>query len=131
MNGQTSVLLVMVIVGLTVVVGTVGVSSITATHNADVTTTTDRDGYLGFEQTTYTENGSTMLELAVTNQQSSGAAFSAVSVTLDGTTVDIAGPLEPGATATHTFTSVSCEKPVSIHASGTDMDIRMTRPVDC
>lgn len=110
-----------------------GASSIAATHTVDVATAGDGSAYLGFEQTTQIANGTTVLDLTVTNQHSSETAFRTVDVTINGTTVDIidGGRLTPGDGVTHTVRSVDCGESVTVAATGPETTIRIERSVAC
>ena len=126
-----AVLTVVAVAGL--LLGTSGASSITATHNVDLVTTADQDAYLGFEQTTASESGTTRLDLTVTNQQSSQTTLSTVELRVNETTVDVTDgdPLSPGETATQTFQSVDCDGTVTVTAVSSEMRVEIQRAVAC
>lgn len=127
-------LVVVLAVGVTAVTGTGGFSSATADRSAHVDVAGDQSAYLAFEQSAgNTTNGTTDLEVTVTNQFPGGTELSVVAVTVDGTTVDLAGnePLTAGESATRTFPSVPCDGPVSVEATGTHVDVSFSRSVAC
>jgi hypothetical protein len=128
-------LLIALIVGSALVVGTTSVSSVTMDRGLQLEVVEDQHAYLGFEQTpTNTENGITDLNVSITNQFQAGADLTTVEVTINGTTHDFGdsdGVLSPGETEKRTFASVPCGASITVRASGSDIRINLERLVDC
>lgn len=127
-------LLVILVAGAALVTSTSGVSSVSADRDVQGKIAEDPSAYLGFEQTpTNTADGTTDLEVTVTNQFSSGTDLTVVKVTVNSTTVDLAesDPLESGESATCTFTTVPCDDPIMINASGNGVRVSLDRSVTC
>lgn len=127
-------LLIILVAGGALVTSTSGVSSVAADRGVQGEIAEDPSAYLGFEQTPQnTADGTTDLEVTVTNQFPSGTDLTVVTVTVNGTTVDLAesDPLESGESATHTFTTVPCDDPITIKASGNSVRVSLDRSVTC
>ncbi|MEF8915689.1 hypothetical protein [Natronomonas sp.] len=135
MNYRTWLLLVAVVaLAASSAVGTGGISAGAMDRGIHVAVADDESAYLGFEQTpTNTDGGTTDLEVSVINQFPGGTELTAVEVTINETTVDLAegGTVGPGEEATHTFTSVSCGGRVTVEASGAGVSTRLNRSVTC
>ena len=131
MRRHQFVLLLAVLLAVTLAAPTGGVSSSSMDRGVRVSVVADDEAYLGFAQTaTNTTEGTTDLEVAVTNRLPSALATAAV--TVDGVTTDVAGgSLASGASATATFTGVDCGAPITVDASGDSVAIRLNRTVDC
>jgi len=115
-------------------ISTSGASSVIAERGVEMTVADDHAAVVGFEQRTiHTENGTTDLELTVRNQFVAGSELTAVELRVGGTTSTLAenSPLEPGEHRTETFASVSCADEITVHVSGTGIDTRFHRPVQC
>jgi P pilus assembly chaperone PapD len=115
-------------------VGTGGISAATMERGIQGELADDRTAYLGFEQTPEnTTNDTTDLEVTVTNRFPGGTELTAVEVTVNETTVDLAdgGTVSPGEEVTYTFTAVSCGDRTTVVAVGSDMSVRLDRSVAC
>lgn len=115
-------------------IGTSGASSVTAERGVEMTVAEDDTAVVGFEQRTiHTANGTTDLELTVRNQFVAGTELTTAELHVDGTTENLAenSPLGPGEHATERFVGVSCADEITVHVSGTDIDTRFNRPVQC
>lgn len=124
--------------GLALVVSSVmstgGVSSVSVDRGIDVAVADDELAYLGFEQTpTNTSNDTTDLEVSVTNQFSGGTELTAVEVTINETTVDLAagGTVSPGEEVAYTFTAVPCGDRITVVAVGAGVSVQLNRSVAC
>jgi hypothetical protein len=127
-------LLVALLLGSTLVMSSGGFSSLTADRDVELEVADNENAYLKFEQSpTNTENGTTDLEVTVTNQFPSGTSLSVVAVTINGETqylVD-SGQLESGASAMETFRSVTCGARITVEASNDDVEVCFNCTVIC
>lgn len=127
-------LLVALVTVLGVTVGTGSFSSVSADRGIEVAVTDDEQAFLTFEQnTTDTANGTRSVDVTVGNQYPAGTTLSTVTVTINGTTVDLAenGHLSSGESRTHTFESVDCDDTLSIEATGPGVEVSFERSVSC
>lgn len=124
----------LLVVALLLVVGAVtgssGPSSMEANRDMGLTITDDDAANLGFEQTTETTNETTNLSVWLTNQFSSDVTLQTVTVTIDGESAEL-GPLSPGENARADFHDVDCGSSITVEASGSDVEARLDRNVDC
>jgi hypothetical protein len=129
---RTLLLAVAFAISLALVTGTSGVSSVTMTRGIDGAIVDDQRAYLGIEQTATADAAPVDLEVRITNRHPT-ATFTAVVVTINGTTVDLGGggPLAPGGAVSHTFQSVPCDATAEIEASGGSLGIELERAVAC
>jgi hypothetical protein len=128
------VLLVVVLLGVGLASSTGGFSSATVDRGLSVQISDDESAYVAFAQTPENiENGTTDLEITVTNRLPSGAALTTLEVTVDETTVDLAAndSVGPNEAATHTFSSVDCGDPITVEASGDGVSVHLVRTVQC
>ncbi|MEA1930027.1 hypothetical protein [Halohasta litorea] len=115
-------------------IGASGASSVTAERGVEMAVAGDNAAVVGFEQRAiHTANGTTELELTVRNQFGTEIELTAIEVGVGGTTEHLAenSPLEPGEHRTERFVGVSCTDEITVHVSGTDIDSRFDRPVQC
>jgi hypothetical protein len=128
------VLLVVALLGVGLASSTGGFSSATVDRGLSVQISDDESAYVAFAQTPEnTENGTTHLEVTITNRLPSGAALTTLEVTVNETTVDLAAndSVEPTEAATHTFSGVECGDPITIQASGNGVSVHLERTVRC
>ncbi len=131
---RMGLVLVAAVVAVTLVVGTSGYTAANTDRGVRVAVVDDDAAYVGVEQTaTDTANGTTNLTVAVTNQFPTSTVLGTVTVTVDGRTVALTqdGPLGPGKRAVRTFQGLPCDATITVGASGTDVDVQFSRPVDC
>jgi subtilase family serine protease len=135
MSSKQQLLLITVVLVLSAtLIGSTGASSVIADRGVDMSVAADQQAVVGFEQTpTQTENGTTDVDVTVKNQFASEIDLTTVELSVDGESVDLAdlSPLEPGDRRTHTFVSVPCTDEITVHVSGTDINSRFNRSVQC
>lgn len=120
-----------------------GFTTATTDRGVSVDVAEDANAYLGFEQTRDSNetattngtqrvdaNGTTHVDVTVTNQFPAGTELATIEVTVNGTAVDI-GPLAAGERVTRAFSSVSCGDSIVIVASGVEVTVRFTRTIPC
>jgi len=129
----TLVVLMTLVAVLGLLVGTGGVSSVTSVHTAAVDTATDHNAFLGFEQAPHTTNGTTALVVTIINQYPVETAIKDLEIVTNGTTVELLEhrSLDPGASTSHTFESVSCGERLTVRAVSGDMTVEIERSVEC
>jgi hypothetical protein len=129
--------LLLLVVGLLLsatVVSTGGFSSTTTDRSVHVSVAGDGDAYLGFgSSTANTTNGTTDLEVTVTNQFPGGTELSTGTIAVDGKTIDLIPneSLTAGESVTHTVRSVSCDALVSVVATGPSVAVGLDRAIKC
>jgi len=131
---RTFLLVVALVTTLGLTLGTGGFSSVSADRGIDIAVTDDEQAFLAFSQnTTDTTNGTTAVDVTVGNQYPAGTALSTVTVTINGTAVDLAenGQLSTGASRTYTFESVACDETIEIEAAGSGVEVSFNRSVSC
>ncbi|MFO7833656.1 MAG: hypothetical protein R6V31_06280 [Halohasta sp.] len=127
------VLLIALTAALSLTLGTSGVSSVSADRGIDVAVADDQRAFLAFEQHATTTNETTSLEVTVGNQYPDGTPLSTGTVSVGGSTVDLAADqqLAGGEQRTFRFESVSCSDRVRIEAAGPGVTTTVERPVAC
>lgn len=123
-------LVVAVAVLLATVSGTGGFSSAEADRDVDVPISNDDSAYLGVERTTEKTNQTVNLTVTVTNQFPSDTTLSSVSVTVGSESQDI-GPLGAGEQNQAEFHDVDCDDSIAIDASGTSVEVAISRDLEC
>ncbi|MFC7135083.1 MULTISPECIES: hypothetical protein [Salinibaculum] len=128
------VLIAILVLTVTLVSGTSGVTSMTADRDLELATTGDLSAYLTFEQSASgTANGTTNLTVALTNQFPSGTTLTGLEVTVDGQTTDMTADetFDAEETGTARFESVECGSTITVVASTDGLATTLTRTVDC
>ena len=127
------VLLVAAVAALSLTLATSGVSSVSTDRAVDVAVADDQRAFLAFEQRTTTTNGTTSLDVTIGNQYPNGTPLSTVTVSVGGTTVDLATDqqLDAGEKRTSTFRAVSCNDTIRVEATGAGVAASFERSVLC
>jgi hypothetical protein len=131
---QQLLLITILIMASALLIGSTGASSVTVDRGVDMSVVADQQAMVGFEQVaTQPDNGTTDVDVTVENQFASEIELTTVELGVDRRAVDVAdpSPLTPGDRRTHTFVSVPCSEEITVHVSGTDVNTRFTRSVQC
>lgn len=103
-------------------VGTSGVSSMAGDRSAAVSFVDDDEAALGIEQTTETENETT---IRITNQFAESIILETVTVNGEEITDE---PLVPGDSVS---IEVNCNEEVEIVVAGSEVKVSLTRTIEC
>lgn len=114
-------LVVAVVLAGSLVVPTMGFSSVAADRSIEVAVVPDDSAYLGVQRTC---NNSTV-RVGVTNRLPTGTTLD---VAVGGTTEPIDG-LAPGESQNRTFDSFDADDRITVDASGSGVSVRLTRPL--
>lgn len=121
-------------IALAFTVATSSVSSVEADRTVSIEVVDDQHAYLGVDQDIrQTANGTVNVNVAIQNQHPSETALRQATVTVDGTTAEMAenSRFKPGDSRSHTFNSVSCGSSITIEATGMNGKITIERTITC
>jgi hypothetical protein len=133
MDRRTLPLVLATLAVLAVILGSGGVTTMTADRNLDLHVTNDRTGYLGINQTIEPTGGEANLTLRVTNQFPDGTRLTTVTVTIGDRSQSLlsGGALSPGESTSETLRGVQCGETVTVEARGKETAVKRTRTVAC